>query len=101
MELSTELKQRIQNLLEKVPSLRDNDLRLIANIWVAEIGGKEKAHKITAHDFLEKYSKGSLTNPESVRRLRQKIQEENPLLRGNLYEKRQKHANSIKNQIKS
>jgi hypothetical protein len=42
-----------------------------------------------AFEVLEKMANGELTKSESIRRVRQKIQEENPELRGELWSKRQ------------
>ncbi len=40
-----------------------------------------------------------LHSPESIRRTRQKIQEDYPHLRGELYEARQKHQAKVKEEL--
>ncbi len=43
------------------------------------------AEEITALNFLHKYADNELTNAESIRRMRAKLQEEEPGLRGEAY----------------
>jgi len=82
-------KEVIIDLLIHKDHLRDNDQALIANIWWRELTtmGKDKAN---AFEFLKIFSEGKLSNPESIRRSRQKIQEEQPELRGDSYYARHK-----------
>ena len=82
-------KDVIIDLLTHKEHLRDNDQALIANIWWRELVllGKDRT---TAFDVLKLFSEGKLTNPESIRRSRQKIQEEQPALRGDSYYARHK-----------
>jgi len=82
-------KEVIIDLLTHKDHLRDNDQALIANIWWRELTtmGKDKAN---AFEVLKIFSQGKLSNPESIRRSRQKIQEENPELRGDSYYARHK-----------
>ena len=82
-------KEVIIDLLTHKEHLRDNDQALIANIWWRELvtQGKDKS---TAFEFLKVFSEGKLSNPESIRRSRQKIQEEEPSLRGDSYYARHK-----------
>ena len=82
-------KEVIIDLLTNKEHLRDNDQALIANIWWRELvtQGKDKS---TAFEFLKVFSEGKLSNPESIRRSRQKIQEEQPALRGDSYYARHK-----------
>jgi len=77
-------KDVIIDLLTNKEHLRDNDQALIANIWWRELvtQGKDKS---SAFEMLKVFSEGKLSNPESIRRSRQKIQEEQPELRGDSY----------------
>ena len=88
------IKEKVKNLLEKYPHLRDSDEKLTANVWFAESQGVDDKFK-----FLELYAAGRLTNAESIRRCRQKIQEEYVHLRGTLYCKRQLNQDKIKEQL--
>ena len=85
-----QVKQRIQHLLTTHPHLRDDDNKLQANIWHQDI--KETGNnpdKMTATDLLGMMANGQLTNPESIRRVRQQLQEQIISLRGNRYNQRQ------------
>lgn len=79
-------KQKVMRLLRAHPELRDNDHRLIANFWKTEFPYRD----CSARDMLELVARGSLTNPETIRRIRQKLQETIPELRGECYQVRHK-----------
>ena len=91
-------KDVIIDLLTNKEHLRDNDQALIANIWWRELvtQGKDKS---TAFEMLKVFSEGKLSNPESIRRARQKIQEEQPELRGESYRARHREQDNIKEQL--
>lgn len=97
------IKKNIIVLLTEKPHLRDNDNKLIANIWNKETGKEEngafKSQFLTAYDFLLAFSEGNYTSPESIRRCRQKVQEQYPELRGKSYKNRQKNGVTIKQEI--
>lgn len=82
------VKDKVEYLLNKNHVFRDNDNKLIARIWLSEIITND------ANDFLKSFGNGNHTSPEAIRRARQKLQEQNPSLRGSLYNKR--HKNSVK-----
>lgn len=91
-------KDVIIDLLTHKEHLRDNDQALIANIWWRELvtQGKDKS---TAFEMLKVFSEGKLSNPESIRRSRQKIQEEQPELRGQSYRARHREQDNVKEQL--
>ena len=94
------IKDRVKALLVKHPHLRDSDNRLIATIWKYDLTKMNMSvWGITAINFLELYSKNKLTNAETIRRVRQKLQEENPELRGTVNEARQEQAEEVRKQI--
>ena len=62
-------KEIIKNLLTKYPNLKDINI-------------------LTASDLLSMYAQSQLTNAETIRRMRAKLQEEVPSLRGRAYELR-------------
>ena len=82
-------KQKVKDLLETVPSLKDSDNRLTTHIWFREL---EKMgldpFKTSAAEFFRMYAKQKLTSAPSIKRARAKLQEENPELRGQKYNKR-------------
>jgi hypothetical protein len=88
------VKDKVEYLLDNYPVLRDDDNKLIAKIWWSE----NKSH--TTRDFLIGFGNGKYTSPEAIRRARQKLQEHNPHLRGNLYKKRHQNGATVKTHIK-
>ncbi len=94
------IKDRVVALLGKHPHLRDSDNKLIATIWKFELLHKKlEPTSLSALDFLELYANGELTNSESIRRVRQKIQEEVPELRGLVYLERQDQGEEVRKEI--
>lgn len=96
----TNAKDLITSWLIKYPELRDNDSKLIANIWAKTIG-QERFDKMSARDLLQMFVDGDLPQVETIRRARQKIQEHNPHLRGVSYAKRQERAGEVTKSIKN
>lgn len=80
----------VRELLEKKPELRDNDNLLMACIWESESN---------MFNFMTKFKNGKLHSPESIRRTRQKLQEDYEHLRGELYNARQKHQVKVKKEL--
>ena len=77
---------KIKELLEDVPSLRDSDTRLTTHIWFREMESQNiDPFKIAATDFLKLYAKEKLTLAPTIKRARAKLQEEYPELRGQKY----------------
>jgi len=96
-------KERVKWILETYPSLRDSDNRLIATYWSMEAADytNYRTNEMTAREFLNLLYKHLLTSPESIRRCRQKIQEESEDLRGIDYKKKQDEAKTITQNIKN
>ena len=94
------IKAKVKQLLTKYPHLRDSDVKLIANIWHSQLGAG-KAREFSAFDFLGGFSSGYYISPESIRRCRQKIQEQNVELRGKSYVKRKQKGMEMKKEIYS
>lgn len=91
-------KEVIIDLLTHKEHLRDNDQALIANIWWKELVTQGK-DKCTAFEVLKIFAEGKLTNPESIRRARAKIQEQEPSLRGHNYYERHKEEKRFRQDI--
>lgn len=87
-------KDKVTYFLETAPHLRDDDNRLIACIYFNEIG-KQKLEMLNGVDLLRMLAEGKLIAPESIRRVRQKIQEERPELRGKTYKARIKQGEEV------
>jgi hypothetical protein len=96
-----DVKHNVKLLLEKDPSLRDDLLRCTCNYWFHIDVPKNKIQfdSISARDFFTLYCKGNFEHQASIARQWQKVQEENPHLRGNTWVKRQKHTKTVKNDL--
>lgn len=93
-------KPYVLELLQTKPHLRDDDYKLISNVWHKALSlNKIEAKEITAFRFFELFSEGSLPHPESIRRIRAKLQEEFPELRGEKYKIRHKEEDKVKDQL--
>lgn len=80
----------VLKLLTDLPHLRDDDYKLVANVWCMELGGSKKVAELNGFELLAIISAGDkLTSSDSITRARRKVQEENPSLRGKTYLKRQ------------
>jgi hypothetical protein len=93
------IKEKVKSLLENNPHLRDNDFKLIANFYFFEIG--PGISKMSAMQFLDMFANGKLSHSESIRRARQKIQEDNPNLRGKSYAPRNSDAKTFRKEVKN
>jgi len=82
-------KDIVKNLLVQKPHLRDSDSRLIATYWYNELKKKQiSPYKITGYEFMQLFANSKLTNIKTIERMRRKLQEENPELRGKIYNDR-------------
>ena len=86
----------VKQLLTKYPPLRDDDERLMANIWNTHIGNLED---IDGKEILHMLANHKLPSYESISRCRRKIQEIYPHLRGEKWDQRHKRAKTIKKEI--
>lgn len=96
-----DVKSVVEELLIKNPKTRDSDNLLVATYYFYETGGKDVLQNQSAYDFLKNMSNGSLTSFESISRARRRIQEQNPLLRGNNYKERKESSKEIRENIKN
>ena len=95
------VKQKVTQVLKKHPHARDNDMALLAIIWNDQLGGRDVTDNMTAFELLCLLSRKELSNPVSLWRCRQKIQEEQELLRGDKWKARQEHSKNVLEEIKS
>lgn len=89
-------KDLIYKLLLENPNFRNNDQALISHIWAAEI---PNLANINGSDVLSLIANNKLSNPVSIWRTRQKIQQHIPAVRGTLYNKRKEAGEQIKIEI--
>jgi len=94
------IQEQVKQLLIDKPSNRDDDNKLVANIWNKELNAlKMSAKIISAFELLQLLADGKLTNSDSITRARRKIQEEYPELRGEHYRARQNKQEQIKKDL--
>jgi hypothetical protein len=93
------LKDTVKAVLQEKPKARDSDYYLTAIVWYHQIPQEERTTK-TAASFLKDLSEGKFASPESIRRLRQLIQEKNEDTRGQNYKVRKtKMEQEVRNEI--
>lgn len=89
-------KAKIEKLLKERKALRDSDNQLIKAVWVSQV---KALNQMSASDLLNLLASGRIMNPETIRRCRQKIQEENKALRGKTYRMRKSIGKDMKKSI--
>lgn len=87
----------VRKLLLQYPVLRDSDADLILNVWVEQFPSLKNG---SFRSFADVYRTGNIYPPETIRRTRQKLQEEVPELRGDVYKKRHGIEEVTKREIK-
>tara|TARA_R100000781_G_C4063124_1_gene121756 strand:+ start:774 stop:1082 length:309 start_codon:yes stop_codon:yes gene_type:complete len=91
-------KEEVKQLLIDKPHLRDSDPKLISTYWWLELKRKDiDPNKMSGLDFMKMFAYGKLTNIKTIERMRRKLQEEHPELRGKLHKIRKEE---IQNQWK-
>ena len=83
------IQKLVRSVLIKIPEARDNDRILCCEIWIREEPSLLLSSS-TWRRWAEDFIKGEYTETETIRRTRQKIQEQHPELRGQNYQARQK-----------
>ena len=89
----------VKDILTRYPKARDNDSLLLAHVWVYQCGGKVYAEDITMWDFVIDFIEKRFAEVEPITRCRRKLQEKHPELRGELWDKRHKLSESVKEEI--
>lgn len=89
-------KQKVEFLIRKFPKLRDSDQAL----WIHLIRTEIPWRTMNGEEVLRAISDGQCTNPESVRRVRAKLNEKDPTTRGKSWKKRQEKGEVIREQIR-
>jgi hypothetical protein len=95
MKKEINLGQLVTDLLDKFPDLRDDDQRLVANVWRYQLDKEELEQLHPMRDFLKLYADGSLVTADKITRVRRKLQETFPQFRGKLWEQRYKHQDQV------
>jgi hypothetical protein len=84
------LDEKVRYWLEKSARCRDDDRYLIAMIWHFEV---HTVSDLSATDFIKSFGTCDIiSHPDTITRIRRKLQEEHPSLRGLSFEARHKKA---------
>jgi len=78
------IKDVVVSILTKFPETRDNDRLLMFRVWAEEDPDLRNQGQLLRR-FANAFIRGDFSDPESIRRSRQKAQEQHPELRGISY----------------
>lgn len=84
---------KVYSILTDVPATRDDDKLLLIEIWSKESKAKDIA------GLFNELMEGTISHFESIRRMRQKIQEKHPALRGDKWDVRHQMEGAICQQL--
>lgn len=96
MESSFDLKaiaRKVFSLLTDVPETRDNDKLLLVEIW------RKESKSLSAHGFFDELFQGLISFPDTITRVRRKLQEKYPSLRGEKWELRHRLEGAMCEQL--
>ena len=95
-----EMQVVVEDLLHQYSHYRDSDTRIIAHIWMRQLGGLENMKSISLYDFFQLWIENkNIVAPDTITRARRKVQEENVDLRGKTYKKRKEQSKDVKKNI--
>ena len=93
-------KDKVIYLLKRYPDLRDDDSRLVANYWNNELQAKGiNTGKGRMYELLQMIAAKELATPESIVRMRRKVQEDMVELRGSEYMRRHKEQKQVQQDL--
>lgn len=87
MSTLTKIKPQIEYLLKKYPVLRDDDFLLIGMVYHEYYGINYESGFL---EVMKQHKELGLPSFETIRRTRQKVQEENPLLESSKAKKKER-----------
>lgn len=93
------ISQTVKHILIKHPDTRDNDKLLMMKVW-CEQNRHLRSRTFTFYSFALDFISGVYADPESIRRSRQKIQEQQPHLRGTGYHQKKHLQQDMQMEIK-
>ncbi len=95
------IKEKVKQILQEKLTARDNDEKLCLEIWDLQLrelyGHYNFTHRWSC--FPGAYGQNELANAEAIVRARRIVQDENPDLRGEDYERRQKHGRKVREAV--
>ena len=98
--MKTDIKDTVKALIMQYTDFKDNDNQLVAWIWKLELEALGYPSTNTpASNFFKMMAWGKFTSSETITRVRRKLQEEFPELRGKNYDKRQAKQSEVKKDL--
>jgi hypothetical protein len=95
-----DMRVRVESLLKRFPVYRDCDNKLVAHIWMEQVGGIEQMKAINLHDWMKLCIENpNIAKPENICRARRKIQKFDPSLRGEHYKLRKEQEKDVRGGI--
>ena len=89
----------VEKFLTVYPILRDDDRRLIVNLWTKRMGGSDIVNHLSPNEVMKRIASPELPSSGSITRCRRKLQEKYPNLRGKVWYKRHQRAENIRKGI--
>jgi hypothetical protein len=90
----------VKQLLEMYPTYRDDDRKLVAHVWMMQVGGDREMANIDLYSFMKKWvDDDDIVSPDTITRARRKLQQLHPNLRGETYLKRHREETDVRNNI--
>ena len=98
----SDLYHEVKQYLCSDPRTRDNDHLLACLIWHRQLRASGRdITRMSAYDFMLLYRDKELANHDSISRARRKVQEDNPLLKGDAHHERKLKETAVKEDIRS
>lgn len=92
------IKQTVFDLLTADPRTRNSDRLLILRVWSTQNPSLRNAD-YSFQTFALDFKAGEYADTESIRRIRQKIQQQHPDLQGSVYTQRKGEEKIMRNEI--
>ena len=99
MKKQLSCKEIVAKLLSLVPELRDNDIKLIQEVWMYESGLDMVLLEMKVESLFKMMVDKKLSHPSSIKRARAKLQSVCPEYRGKMYEKRHKLQDNMLDEL--
>lgn len=93
------IQQTVKRILEIHPATRDNDRLLMIKVWAVQNPKIKSYNTYLLVTWAKDFIKGEYADPESIRRTRQKLQENNANLRGESYYRRKDLQDDTRKEI--
>ena len=94
-------KELVKHILKTSPIARDYDNELLADVWESQMSYIDDYDSYDWYGLLELIREGYMASPESIVRVRRKLQEQHPELRGKKWEQRHRAQEVVKEELRN